>query len=248
MVKRFHLHRRLYRMARGMAIAMLLSSATAAVWAKAQPTWAGKSRPAAVMAQSVSAAKAKPVLSLDARAALSQVINTHDNGGAPFVVIDKQRARLWLFDNQGNPLGNTAVLLGYARGDDTVPGVGDKPLAQVKDSERTTPAGRFVAEPGSNGHGEQVIWVDYDAAVSMHRVHDVHGWEHREWRLRTATVADNRISYGCINVPAAFFEKVLLPSIGNKRSIVYVLPETRSVATLFRSDTATRHAELGRFD
>jgi hypothetical protein len=125
------------------------------------------------------------------------------------------------------------VLLGYARGDDTVPGVGDKPLAQVKDSERTTPAGRFVAEPGRNGHDEQVIWVDYDAAVSMHRVHDVYGWEHREWRLRTATVADNRISYGCINVPIAFFDTMVKPAFANNEAVIYVMPETRPLAATF---------------
>ena len=36
--------------------------------------------------------------------------------------------------------------------------------------ERTTPAGRFVAERGQNLRGEDVVWIDYDAAVLMHRV------------------------------------------------------------------------------
>src|SRR5688500_8647562 len=119
-------------------------------------------------------------LSRDAQSALTQVLATNDNAGAPFVVLDKRRARLWVFDAQGRPSGSTAVLLGFARGDDTVPGVGEKPLAQVRPGERTTPAGRFVGEHGRNIKGEDIIWVDYDAAVSMHRVKDVHKSDRRE--------------------------------------------------------------------
>ena len=106
-------------------------------------------------------------MSSDANSALSRVLLTRDNDAAPFIIIDKRNARMWLFDAQGQPRGNTAVLLGLARGDDTVPGIGEKPLARVRVGERTTPAGRFVAEPGRNARGDDVFWVDYDAAVSI---------------------------------------------------------------------------------
>ena len=183
-------------------------------------------------------------LSRDAQSALTQVLANNDNAGAPFVVLDKRRARLWVFDAQGRPSGSTAVLLGFARGDDTVPGVGEKPLAQVRPGERTTPAGRFVGEHGRNIKGEDIIWVDYDAAVSMHRVKDVHKSDRREQRLRTRSVADNRISYGCINIPKAFYEQVLLGVVGRARPVVYVLPETRPVASIFKADsTAPRSGE-----
>jgi hypothetical protein len=191
---------------------------------------------------------AAPAMSVSARAALTHVVQTRDNANAPFVLIDKRDARLWVFDAQGRPAGNTPVLLGLARGDDTVPGIGDKPLAQVKRSERTTPAGRFVAEPGRNGRGEDVIWVDYDAAVSMHRVHNVHAWERREQRLRTPTIADNRISYGCINVPTKFYDQVLKPTVGRAHPVVYLLPETRAVASIFKPEVSSHHAALARFD
>ena len=179
------------------------------------------------------------VLSRDAQTALEQVLATGDNAGAPFVVIDKRRARLWVFDARGHPNGSTPVLLGFARGDDTVPGIGDKPLAQVRPGERTTPAGRFVAEHGRNIKGEDIIWVDYDAAVSMHRVKDVHRSDRREQRLRSRSIADNRISYGCINIPKAFYEQVLLGVVGRAHPVVYVLPETRPVATIFKAGAAT---------
>ena len=67
-------------------------------------------------------------LSQDAKTVLERVLAGADNAGAPFVVIDKRRARLWVFDAQGRPQGSTPVLLGFARGDDTVPGIGEKPF------------------------------------------------------------------------------------------------------------------------
>jgi hypothetical protein len=178
-------------------------------------------------------------LSHDAQVALSHVLAADDNSGAPFIVIDKRRTRMWVFDALGRPRGSTPVLLGYARGDDSVPGIGDRPLSKVRPGERTTPAGRFAAEHGRNLKGDDIIWVDYDAAVSIHRVHDVHPSDRREQRLRTRSIADNRISYGCINVPKAFYEQVLLPLVGSAGPVVYLLPETRPVASIFRSKSGT---------
>lgn len=172
-------------------------------------------------------------------AALELVRQRQDNGGRPFMLIDKRDARLWLFDGQARTVANTAILLGQAIGDDTVPGIGDRPLSQVEPHERTTPAGRFVAELGRNGEGEEVIWVDYDAAVSIHRVRARVAAQRRLERLASATPSDNRVSWGCINVPVAFFERYLLPLVADKpvgqRPLVYVLPETRPLQTLFSS-------------
>lgn len=165
--------------------------------------------------------------------ALQTVLARGDHGGRPFVVIDKQRARLHLYAADGTALGDTPVLLGLARGDDSVPGVGDKPLDQIPPHERTTPAGRFVSEPGVNTQGEDVIWVDYDAAISMHRVRANVAAERRLQRLASATPDDNRISWGCINVPAVFYDQKLLPAFNRQRAVVYVLPETRALRTLF---------------
>jgi hypothetical protein len=180
-----------------------------------------------------SAAAADAPLSADARIAVQTVQRSRDNASLPFIVIDKRRATLWLFDAQGRPLGATPVLLGAARGDATVPGIGDRPLAQVLPHERTTPAGRFVAEFGRNSANEDILWVDYDAAVSLHRVRTANAAEKRLARLASPSVADNRISYGCINVPAAFYDRTLLPQLGGVAPVVYILPETRAVSSLF---------------
>ncbi len=180
-------------------------------------------------------ALAAPVaaLSNDARALVSRVTQSNDHRGAPFLVLDKRAARLWVFDAQAHLLGSAPVLLGLAIGDDSVPGVADLPLSEIADAERTTPAGRFVIEPGRNLHGDDILWIDYAAAVSMHRVRSVNAGERRLARLASPRAADHRISYGCINVPVAFFNRVLTPFFAESRAIAYVLPETRPMAAVF---------------
>lgn len=174
--------------------------------------------------------------STDARQVAAWALHTGDNGGRSVVVIDKRQAHAWILGPDGRLRGNAPVLLGLARGDHTVPGIGDRPLSQIRPGERTTPAGRFVAEQGLNASGEDVVWVDYASAVSMHRVRTAVKAERRLQRLATATPDDNRISYGCINLPRWFYEHVLLPAVrGGRGAVVYVLPETRSAQQLFGS-------------
>ncbi|MCE4555547.1 hypothetical protein [Pelomonas cellulosilytica] len=164
-----------------------------------------------------------------------------DNGDRPFAIVDKRGASLYVFDVTGKLLGTSPVLLGYAAGDLTVEGIGNKKLEDIKPSERTTPAGRFQSEPGRNAHDQDVVWVDYDAAVSMHRVINSNPSERRLQRLATPTPADNRISWGCINVPVAFFDTTLWPNIGKGRGVVYVLPERLPLTAFFpgAADTPT---------
>jgi hypothetical protein len=172
--------------------------------------------------------------SADVRRVADWALGSGDNAQRPFLIIDKRQARLYVFEAGGRLRGAAPVLLGLARGDDTVPGIGERPLAEVKPHERTTPAGRFQAEIGRNLRGEDVLWVDYDAAVSMHRVLTTNPAERRLQRLASPGVADNRISYGCINVPTAFFEGVLMPvSRAGAAPVVYVLPDKRPLREVF---------------
>lgn len=170
------------------------------------------------------------------------VVDSGDNGGLPFVIIDKTDAKMFVFDASGRIRGASPVLLGLARGDDTVPGIGDRELSTIRPEERTTPAGRFVAGRGMSTRGVDVVWVDYDSGVSLHRVITNIPHDHRLERLATPTPADNRISYGCINVPIAFYNEVVNPSFTGSNGIVYVLPEIRPLRQVFGSyDVAERH-------
>jgi len=200
-----------------------------------------QTRPAAKQAE-FGAARA----SRDTVAVANGVVRSGDNQGAPFIILDKLDARVFVFDASGRLLASAPALLGIARGDHTVPGIGDKKLSEIKPEERTTPAGRFVAEFGhSSSRGEDVVWVDYDAAVSMHRVVTTNPKERRLQRLATPTAKDNRISYGCVNLPKAFYETWVGPTVAQTRTIIYVLPETRPAQQVFPFVQASRTNTAG---
>lgn len=182
----------------------------------------------------------------DVRTVAGWAVASRDHGASSFAVIDKRRTHLYVFDAQGRLSGNTPVLLGYASGDDSVPGIGQRPIDQVQPLERTTPAGRFDAGSGRNLLNEDVIWVDYEAAVSMHRVRATDPRERRLERLATPTTADNRISYGCVNVPVAFFDSVVWPALGGHHVVVYVLPEVKTLDQVFPQAAAWAASRLAK--
>ena len=156
-----------------------------------------------------------------------------DAAGKPFIIVDKRRARVFIFDAAGHMLGATSALLGSAIGDDSAPGVGHMTVARIPLAERTTPAGRFAAAFGENTKGEPVLWVDYDAAIALHSVAITNPNEHRAQRLETPSPLDHRMSYGCINVPARFFDTLVTDQFSHHDGIVYVIPEVRSLAAVF---------------
>ena len=203
----------------------------------AAPTLAAPSTPASAAAQEAPLQRAldfgRTRAPEDVRRVAAWAVDEADNGRLPFAIVDKRRAQVYVFEATGRLLGTSPVLLGYAAGDDSVAGIGSKAIEDIKPQERTTPAGRFVSTPGRNSLGHEVVWVDYEAAVSMHRVRATNPKERRLERLATPTPADNRISWGCINVPVAFFDEIVWPQIGRGRAVVYVLPEQRPLAAFF---------------
>ena len=169
-----------------------------------------------------------------------------DNGGLPFMIIDKDKAEVLVFGANGQLRGATPDLMGLARGDDSVPGIGNRKISTIRPDERTTPAGRFIAGFGKTHGEENVLWVDYENAVSLHAVISASPKERRVARLRSPTPEDNRITYGCINVPASFYQEVVLPAFKGTNGVVYVLPETKPLDEVFpayrpqeRTQTAT---------
>ena len=163
------------------------------------------------------------------------IVDSGDSQDMPFVLVDKTGAKVYLFHADGRLRGASAALLGLAVGDDAVPGIGARKLASILPEERTTPAGRFVASMDHTLQGGEILWVDYEGAISLHPVITSNPKERRAQRLATPTPLDNRISYGCINVPAAFFKNVVSMTFKRTSGIVYVLPETRSAQTVFQS-------------
>ena len=170
------------------------------------------------------------------------VVDSANNRTLPFMIIDKVQAKAFAFDARGELRGAAPVLLGLAVGDDSVPGIGERKLSSIRPDERTTPAGRFVASLAKNLRGEEMLWVDYDTSISLHRVVTSLPKERRAERLSTPSPLDNRISYGCINVPVKFYDEVVSPAFTGTDGIVYILPETRSAREVFGSYDIRTHA------
>ena len=222
--------------------------------------WLGASSPASAAAKAAHAAKRVPESSVEpagveadapapapeplAPVSVAQVATwvqaSRDNGSLPYVIVDKVAAKVFLFEPDGHLTGMAPALVGSARGDQSTPGVGDRELSSILPKDRTTPAGRFIASFGPGPGGKRILWVDYSTAISLHAVIVANPKEHRLHRLKTPTPKDNRITFGCINVPTAFYRDVVAPAFRHTSGIVYILPEMappREVLTFFQAQS-----------
>jgi hypothetical protein len=171
--------------------------------------------------------------SIEVTQVADKVVASRDNRRLPYIIIDKANARVFVFDGTGHLQGSDAALLGLARGDGSAGDIGARKLAAIGPSERITPAGRFLAYLDRDAQGRVVLMVDYDASIALHPVVKGTVEERRAERLASATADDNRISFGCINVPLEFFTAVVAPAFAHTRGVVYILPEAGSWVTLF---------------
>lgn len=167
-------------------------------------------------------------------AGLNQWIGvTGDNRQRPYLIVDKHAAHMWIYDVQGKLIASSAVLLGSAVGDTSAKDIGTRPFSRIKPHEKTTPAGRFFLEPGKNTEGESVFWIDYGAAVSIHRVRPGQPGDKRLQRLISQTVSDNRITFGCINVPISIYNRHIDELFKNSGGYAYILPEVMDINHAF---------------
>ncbi len=228
--------------ARALSVGIVLfASAAVACASAAVPAATARHRVAAVAAGKHHARRVAGVAakkpdenrpSSDAWHVIDWVIASHDNNGMPFVVVDKVAAELFLFDPSGQMIGAAPALVGMTVGDEATPGTGDRELSKIPPEDRKTPAGRFVAKFGPAAGGREVLWVDYPAAISIHGVIKIAN-QHRLERLNSPTPDDNRITYGCINVPTKFYAKLIEPLFKKSSGVVYVLPETEPPNAVF---------------
>jgi hypothetical protein len=146
------------------------------------------------------------------------VIDSQDNAGLPFVVVDKMRARLFAFDAAGRLRASAPILLGAVRGDGpAVP---------------ATPAGRFMADTWRTALGDGIVWANADASLSLHGVSSALSPGHGRRRLASDAVEDKRISDGSLHVPDEFYQEHLGP-LRQQASVAYVLPEVLHVRQVF---------------
>lgn len=167
----------------------------------------------------------------------SWAVESRDNGRnsrrLPFAIIDKVNAKVFVFDANGKLLGGAPALLGIGRGDHYDSDTGSQNMGSIKPEDRNTPAGRFNVSLQRDLNGKEVLLIDYEAAIALHPVVKGTPVERRAERLNSNTAEDNRISYGCINVPEQFYQEVVSPAFTNTNGVVYILPEKSSVPEFF---------------
>ena len=160
-----------------------------------------------------------------------RILASADHRGLPFAIVDKKAATLSIYLGDGRLVGSTPALLGQTPGDRSVPGVGERAQnGQLRIDDRTTPAGRFMSEPGHNLAGEAIVWIDYPSALAIHRVRPGPAQERRVQGLASPDARDRRLSAGCVVVPEAFFDAVVRPVLGRGPGVVYVMPEEQARA------------------
>ena len=172
-------------------------------------------RAPAVVATFVANQKLTP----DANVVAAWVQQAKDHSGRNYVIADKKAGVLYVMNSKGGVLATAPALYGMNKGDSLEVG--------------RTPAGRFMlqnTELVNEGYGGdiQVFVRDGPSVMAIHRVWLGRPSESREARLASATPNDNRITAGCINAPAEFYNKHLRDL---DQSRLYVIPETERVDT-----------------
>jgi len=143
-------------------------------------------------------------------------VRSRDPGGLPFLIIDKQRARLFAFDREGRLQASAPVLLGAARGDAAV--------------VPATPAGRFVAMVRPDRPG--LVWTDGHHLLTLHSPDSPLQPGRAAERLASSEPAEKRISDGSLYVEPGFYRDYLDP-MRAEGSVAYVLPEDLPLEQVF---------------
>ena len=81
--------------------------------------------------------------------------------------------------------------------------------------------------------GDNVVWLDYAAAVELRGVEIIDPRKRRPERIATSYASEKRVSNGCVNVPVAFFDAVATPALGHARGILYASPELTLLRQVF---------------
>jgi N12 class adenine-specific DNA methylase len=166
------------------------------------------------------------------------VVQAGNNEGKPFVIADKRNGALFTFDKTGTLDSKTPALFGKEIGDIA------NPNAAMEDaSAKVTPSGRFYGEVvADEEYGKTVDFYssNKDWNIAIHKVYLGDPSERRATRLTSESATDNRISYGCINLPESGMKSLLRNFKDTQGGYVYVLPETPKGRAAFAKQIGTK--------
>lgn len=169
----------------------------------------------------------------EVQATAQWIANSKDNVKLPFIIVDKTNAQVYAFTPYAQLKATAPILLGAGVGDKVLVAP-DAPMSAIPPQKRITPAGRYVSKLAIDPHANHVILsIDPHNLISLHIVAPGTPAQRRAERLASVTSSDNRVSFGCINVPPGFFNMVVDPDFRPGQGIVYILPETTTAAQQF---------------
>jgi hypothetical protein len=185
-----------------------------------------------------------PALSPAARM-VSQI--AHRNGDQNFLMIDKARGQIIVFQN-GRASFAGAALTGENPADHMPDDAWGKPFSALRDVKyKITPAGRYTVSSGFDpAYGttldvNEVQGADWDIAI--HRVWLGAPAEHRDARLRSPGGQDKHITYGCIDVDSATMQQLLQRVPDEAKIPLYILPADETLTSkVFQPRSAMRNA------
>lgn len=159
-------------------------------------------------------------LSQPANVVNSWIRQSHDNNGQRYVIADKAAGTIHIMDAAGNELASAPALYGKRTGDGMSLG--------------ETPAGVFMLHNQSaprsyGGDLQQFATAPNGDIYAVHRVLTNNN-QNRQGRLDSPTAADNRVSLGCINIPADIYNQYLNKGFQGK---LYVLPDQKKLGEVF---------------
>lgn len=174
--------------------------------------------------------------SADVRIVADWMLRNNKQESGPFIIADKSGGVLYAFDRAGVLLAKSSALYGKTRGDSLTEKQAALPISQVTNADKLTPAGLFRAKGADTVYGKGVVFAEYARTrLTIHQVFLGNKAEGRLGRLHSASMADHRVTFGCINAPAEFISRVVVPYFGGE-SVIVVLPEMQSAVSFFGID------------
>lgn len=168
----------------------------------------------------------------DARIVADWMVRHNKHRAGPFIIADKAGGVMYAFDGAGVLIAKSPALYGKARGDTLTDAQAAKPIGELSDEDKVTPAGLFYAKGVDTRYGSGVVLAEYARTrISIHQVVNS-GTEGRLRRLYSVSLADHRVTFGCINATADFISRVVVPFFGGE-SVIAVLPEQQGAVSFF---------------
>jgi hypothetical protein len=154
--------------------------------------------------------------------------NIHDS----YIIVDKPTATMYVFNENKELVTTMPVLLGQTKGER--PNISD-PEVDVAIGA-TTPAGKYHL--GRVGIGNETDLITYEGRImpildmpggAIHMVYPKEKKE-RDLALKTPTVEDNRMSWGCINISPENFDKFISPNFKKGNQTIFITPDNPNLS------------------